>query len=286
MPTSIKFFVLPLLITCLYVNDLFAGAWTKKKNEGYSQLSYTYIYSNSLFKSDGSTTFLRRSVGDYTLQTYLEYGLSERLTLISILPYKMVSTSDDIFDTKQFTDTLPSGNLNGFSNITLGGRYRFINKKHVLSIQFKVIGNTFSTDRNAGLRTGYNTWVFNPSILIGRSFKKGYHTAEVGVQVRSNDYSNLFHANYELGYSRKGKTWFVVVLDVLRSMYDGNIDDGTSLHTGLYVNDQEGISYGGKVLHYINKNWGVNLSGFGSFSANQVAHFPAVTIGISYEWGK
>ena len=92
-----------ILVPCLlFLSASQAGVWTKKQGEAYKQLSFTYIRSHKLFKENGETIVLPRNVRDYTLQAYMEYGLTDKFTLIAVLPYKFIGTEAEIFSTNQF----------------------------------------------------------------------------------------------------------------------------------------------------------------------------------------
>ena len=121
---------------------------------------------------------------------------------------------------------------------------------------------------------------------MGRGYKKLYWTTEAGIRFRENGYSTSWHAGIELGYSKNGKTWLAVIVDDLESFKDGSRTDGNVVHTGLYTNDQESFSYGGKLIHYIGKKTALHLAAYGAFAGHQVPHFPSLNMGFSYEWKK
>ena len=261
-----------------------AGAWTKAKGEGYSQLSFTYIKSHSLFLEDGRDLELRRDVTDMTLQGYLEYGLTDKFTLLGVLPFKFTSTGDELFPTTQFKDTLEAGSLSGLSNIMIGFKQRLFNKKYVGSFQLTFESWHSRYDAPTGLRTGYESMALSPSFLIGRGWDKTFFSAELGIKYRTNSLSHQWKAGIEVGRKFGDKTWIIAVVDDLESFHTGKSFNGNAEHTGLYVNNQESFSYGAKFIHSISDSWAVNLAGYGAFAGNKVAHFPALVAGISYEW--
>jgi len=162
-----------------------------------------------------------------------------------------------------------------------------------LSIQLRVDASTSMAELNTGLQTGYDYWTYNPSLHFGRAYNKFYFTAESGIRLKSRGASTAWHAGIELGYSKNKKTWFALVVDDVESLksdyfqslllFRGN---GNFAHTGLYTEDQESFSYGGKIFHYLGKRTALHLAVYGAFAGNQVPHFPSLNMGFSYEWKK
>ncbi len=251
------------------------------------------MYYNRLFNEDGSSTTLPRKVTDFTYQLYGEYGLTNKLTFIGLVPMKYVATGSEIFQAPLFTDTLPNGSLGGISNLSFALKYALIQKTYLLSIQLRVDASTYVAERNTGLQTGYDYWTYNPSLHFGRAYNKFYFTAETGIRLKSRGASTAWHAGIELGYSKNKKTWFALVVDDVESLkrdYFQNLllsrGDGNFAHTGLYTEDQESFSYGGKIFHYLGKRTAIHLAAYGAFAGNQVPHFPSLNLGFSYEWKK
>jgi len=98
------------------------GVLASQKDSGYAQLGFTYVGYSSFYNHEGKITSLRRPVTDFTSQLYLDYGLTDRLTMTANLPFKYVSTADRISsaDTTYFQDTIQSGSLFGLNNVMLG----------------------------------------------------------------------------------------------------------------------------------------------------------------------
>ena len=194
----------------------------------------------------------------------------------------MVATGQQVYDTPDFPDTLRAGDINFFGNPELGARVRLINKKVIFSGQFKVEANTSDLNNFNGLQTGFNSWAFTPSLLLGVGKEKWYFSGELGASIRNNQHSERMLGNTELGY-RFGNFWLIGVLSFNKSFYNGDYCDCQTVHTGLYLNDQEDISYGLKTILPVNEKFGFNLSVFGSFYANMEAKFPSVTGGFYFQ---
>ncbi len=150
------------LVLVFLTTQLFAGGpWTQAKGEGYAQISYTLIPEyRSLYTSGGGSNDalgLNRDVTDMTLAGYFEHGLTERLTISGIIPFKITETSSESFS-GDFPNALAAGSLSGFGNITVGLKHNLISKKLVVSGGVLVDGKTAKSDSATGLRTGYSGW--------------------------------------------------------------------------------------------------------------------------------
>jgi hypothetical protein len=298
-------FTLVLLLTICVQSAFAGGPWPRNKKSGYAQLGFTYVGYNSFFNDAGKVTPLRRYVTDFTTQAYLEYGLTDKLTLTANLPFKYVSTGDAILngDTAYFKDTLQSGNLFGLSNVTFGLKYNIIKKKVLFSAGFNAEANVAKYDSLTTLRTGPSAWVFHPYLSVGTSFVQGklYTFLDAGYRVRLNNYSDEVDLNFELGYSWNYKTYFILSVSGRFSMQEGSYNNnvtrvvdetdpnseslhpfGRDLHTSLYPNNQQYVGYGLKFIQKIKK---VHLNAAVYFgTGDMVAATPSYNLGVAYEW--
>lgn len=300
-----KFFTLVLLALTLSLSASAGGPWPIKKNSGYAQLGFTYLGYSKFFNEDGKVTDLRRPVTDFTTQLHLDFGLTDRLTMTTNLPFKYVSTADRITsaDTTYFQDTIQAGGLFGLSNVMLGLKYNIINKKVLFAAGLNVEANVAKYDSLTALRTGPNTWVFHPYVSVGTSFFSGkiYTLLVAGYRVRLNNYSHEADFNFELGYSWNQKTYFIATVagrfSVQNGSYNNNVtpvvdsSDSTSvslhpygrdLHTSLYPNNQQYLGYGLKFIQKINK-FHINAAAYFGMG-KMVAAAPSYNLGVAYEW--
>jgi hypothetical protein len=279
------------------------GPWPLKKNSGYAQLGFTYIGYSKFFNHEGKVTDLRRPVTDFTSQLYLDYGLSDKLTLTANLPFKYVSSADKISspDSLYFQDTLQAGNLFGLSNVMLGLKYNIINKKVLFSAGLNVEANVAKYDSLTALRTGPSAWVFHPYVSVGTSFGKFYTFLDAGYRLRLNNYSDEVDLKFEFGYSWNQKTYFILNVSGRVSMQEGSYNNnvtpvvnpldstsvslhpnGRDLHTSLYPNNQQYIGYGLKFIQKIKK---VHINAAVYFGmGNMVAAAPSYNLGVAYQW--
>jgi hypothetical protein len=75
---------------CLIASAVYAGAWTRQAGSGLYIQNASYYFTNKFFDNSGNKkTF--SGYGKYELNPYLEYGLSDRLTIGSNIFLQRVS---------------------------------------------------------------------------------------------------------------------------------------------------------------------------------------------------
>lgn len=287
LTSTLKLIVIWILVFMISDNS-FGQAWTRKKGGGYAQLGFSNISANSLYSNTGGIDEidLNREVTDHTLQLYGEYGLSDKLTLSTSIPLKIVETSDEVLD-GAFPNLLESGSLTSLGNISVAAIYGLPQTKNwVATAKLRVDLNTADYDEATGLRTGYDAWGFAPSLNGGYGSKNFFATTEIGVNLRTNSYSHQFFANFQAGANYNQRIFLIAGLEFLQSFENGDFNDGNGFQTGLYVNDLEFTAFTIKLGGYPIKNLGIWLASGGGVDGNFVARGRALSISVSYQWDK
>lgn len=272
-----------ILLLSLFVSVLAhaQGAWTQKKGEAYTQLSFSTIgnYSTIFGNPDYET---EREITDNTIQLYAEYGLNDKTTLILNLPLKLIETGNLVNSNNAITTAASVTNL---GNIEFGIKRLLYNKKWVISGQLNLEANTSSFNNVSGIRSGIDAWSLTPTINAGRSFKWFYAQAFTGVALRTSDYSSSFKIGAELGVRPIKRVLVIGMVDVVKSFENGEIAlPPSNLLTALYINNQEYAAYGLKFIGEITKKLGVNVGIGGAFSGNNVAKRQALTFGAYHNF--
>jgi len=276
-----------LLFFCFLLagSTLYAGGpWAPGKFHGFGQLSYTFIRYNELLAFQGENPVLRRYARDFTVQAYAEVGITDKITLTAALPFKILSTEDEIIPTTYLPDTLPAGRLNGFSNIALAGKYTFTQDKVAVSAQVRVETRNFRVDYSTGLRTGYENWTFIPTIAVGKGWNKGYLFTDSGVAIRTHNYSHEVRALVEGGYQPVKDLWFSLNVDLRHVIVNRDFDDGSVEHTALYINNAEYNAWGVKASYQFANKIGLNFGFYGALGGARAAAFPSINSGLFYTW--
>lgn len=228
-----------ILFTTLIIttNSLFAGSpWTPKKKSGFFQVQATIPFgtTTSLFLENGNTLNINRETLDFTFQAHLEYGLTDKLALVTNLPYKFIATKD----ATNITSTQPlltEGSLNGFSNYQLALKYQFLDQSLKGAFSVKSSFNNVTRDLEKGLATGIASNSIGVFAHFGKSFsEKWYAILEGGVNKRLNNFSDNMNIHFELGYQLKPSLWATGVIDVVESFKNGSFINENLRQTGFW----------------------------------------------------
>lgn len=274
---------LATILLSLSIQSIAGGPWLNKKKAGFFQIQSTFPASsyNRLFIENNQEANLKRSVLDYTLQAYLEYGLTDKLNILSTLPYKFVGTTSASNDSL----SLNKGRLNGLGNYKLGLKYSLLNKELKIAASIQSNFNTISKNISSGLTTGYNANSIGLYIHLGKGFTdKLYSFIDGGINSMGNNFSEYLELHYELGYQLKPSLWTALTIDVRESFKNGSYKNENLKQTGLYTNNQEYFAYGFKASYELNNKIGFTAATFGAFSGNYVAKVATFSLGIYKKW--
>ncbi len=274
-----------------------AGVWPQEKGNGYMALSFTYlryheVINGSLFDKDGFDKLkLHRTVNDHTLNGYFEYGITNRLTAIGNVPFKLLGTSEELQKTEPDlapTDTIAAGSFNTLGNIDVGAKYLIHQGSFLWSIELMVGLKTASYRHSAGLRSGYDAWYLTPKIQFGKSWGKTYFSSSLSYRYKTNGYADDLVIDNEIGYQwvrpSGSPTWFIFTMGGELPLTEGTFDDRNSLQTGLYRDEEGFVDPGIKINHYLSEHWAVNVSSIGAIWARHGGNELTYTGGVSYEW--
>jgi hypothetical protein len=270
-----------VFIAILSSSFLYAQSpWTQEKGKFYTQFSfstianYDEIFGDPEYKTD-------REITDNSLQLYGEYGVSSKTTLILNLPIKFIKTGDAV----NVNTFITEDSKTAIGNISLGLKHQFYNKKWIISGQLNVEATTGTFETASGIRTGQDAWTFTPTLNIGRSFDKFYVQAFIGIDLKTNNYSNNFKIGGEIGTKVHSKIWLVGFVDIVSSFSDGDVNLPLSnFGTALYINNQEYGAFGLKAIGEFTNSFGGVLSFGSAFSGNNVAKQAALTVGIYHKF--
>lgn len=279
-----------LTVFCTALGLYAGGPWPSGKNKGYFQLGASLNKYDRLIMPSNSPLYnkrLLRYVVDNTVQIYGEYGITEKFTLVTAIPLKLLSTGSAALpngDAFPAASLLSSGSLTGLGNIMLTAKYTIYNKGLVVAGQLQTEAPTFSRKESIGLRTGYDTWVVCPGISVGASTKKLYGFADVGYALRTGNYSNELRYNAEIGGRFIKKTWLALAFNNKKSFKNVERNEGNVAQTAMYINNQSYNAFGLKIAYAFTENLGINLSAFGAFGGENVAAAPTFNAGVYYKW--
>lgn len=252
-----KKYILLIFISLFYIQLEAGGPWASENKSLYAQIGYSFIpQTNRLFFRGRDLYLLNRKVSDQTIQAYVEYGLSNKITLISGIPFKMVATGS-VMDTIYIHPLLQQSQLNAFGNVDLELKYALPTSKWKTAIALKTSIPTGKFNDN-GLRTGYNTFAVAPTFYIGGSGNKAYYFSRLSYNIRFQLHDE---AQIQLEYVRKlwNKSYLIFHFDLLLSTINKNEIPLFPEQTGLYSDGQEYSSLNIKYYHEFKNKFGFVL---------------------------
>lgn len=273
----------------LLVSGATAGAgspWTQKKGSGFVQLAvYTIGPYDNLYQSSGDDFRTGREITDDTLEVYAEYGLTERWTIVGSAPLKLLETGDPVANPSLDPPTIEAGTRSTLGNVRVAGRRKLVDGSFVLSGQLDLELPTGSFDEATGISSGHDAFTLTPSIAAGKGVSRAYVFGYLGFGLRSGDFSSDWRLGAEGGFRVLGRVWLVGMLDSVRSFENGDVQLArANLETGLYVNDQEYLAYGFKLLVDASKRLGFQATTYSASSGNNVARSPLSGLGVYFKW--
>lgn len=197
------------------VGVCFAGAWTQQKGKLYDRLSLNYYFADNEFDENGSRTALNGEYKDANVNNYIEYGLTDNITLINSLYFKRIEKEDDL--EKQTTY--------GIGDIDLGLKYKLAEGKWgVLSAQ-GLVKIPEAYDKNDKLPLGNGQYDLETRLLYGRSLWPhipGYCNFELAYRWRFEAPSDELRYLVEFGMDITKSMYGRVKLDGIYSMNNGS----------------------------------------------------------------
>lgn len=265
------------------------GPWASGKGHGYSQLLFNVIPTyNEVFDKSNPEGIrqAQRELSDITIAPYVEFGVSERLTLGGSIPFIIVSTGEAT--DSNITPLYPEDNLASLGNISMFGKYTIIDKKWKLAVIADLGLRTSSRNEVSGLSTGVDAFTLQPKLSLGSSSGKFYYYGVFGYGSRNNGYHDFLSFGVEGGYKVTEKITLILGLNSLSSLDNGSdsVNSPANIETGFYTSDQEYNAFTIKVFaEKLYKNLGGFFSlGGGGVEANSVAASPAISLGMFYKW--
>jgi hypothetical protein len=258
-------------------------AWTKEKGKFYAQIGISSLRYSELMNGSNDPLPLARTITDRTLQGYVEYGLSNRFMVSAQLPLKFASASE-----LKPLGVGSEGSLSGLSNIQTALTANLYRKNgFVLAAKGVVSLPTARFNLKTGLRTGFDATTFSPSLLAGFGHAKFFTSADLGVSLRNNNYSNRTFASAQIGkfWGKRQRFLSILAFEYMKSGDNGTHDDASSIYTGMYLDKQSYFAYHLKLAYPITpkiKIWLATGSGVGA--VNQfVGRVPSYTLSFSYQ---
>ncbi|MDQ5929752.1 MAG: hypothetical protein QG594_1533 [Bacteroidota bacterium] len=268
-----------LTISLFFISQLSEAQspWTREKGKAYLQLGASGLFYD-VAQIDGKKVELQTNFTDVTTQIYTEYGLTNRLEAQLILPYKFINAKDKI--------TQVSQSLSGLGNLTLGLKYKLMDKNWKWSAGLQYTANT-TTRAAIGanfLTTGYEANTLIPYTTIGTSKGKWYYFANLGYGYMSNNFSDYLKFDAELGYKITPKSHLILALNTKNAVVNEKAFDNNTNFWPSYLDRQTYDAFGLKYNYEFKpEKMGVNLAFYGAFGNNNAPYVPSSNLGVYFK---
>ncbi|MBF0169768.1 MAG: hypothetical protein HQK87_01540 [Nitrospinae bacterium] len=254
-----------------------AGAWGQPEGKLYDKLSANYYVATQYYDDTGK----RRSFPydgrftDLNLSNYIEYGITDSLTLVATIALKRIETSD------KFATTSTSG----VGDVELGVKGTLGERAYgVLSHQITIKAPGFY-DKTSRLPLGNGQLDIEYRLLLGASlwrFFPGYANLEAGYRYRAEAPSDEFRYLAEIGGEMTGASYARAKLDGVVSMRneDPVTDQGGNPTT---VNRFSVVKLDLAVGYRLGGTWGVEAGYTAALNGENTADGVTWSLGITYQ---
>lgn len=265
-------FIISLVVcsTFLFCNseNLRSQGWPQKAGHGFYKLGVNIVSSDKFYEKSGEVLTIP-TLSDYTVSLYGEYGITGGVTGILYLPVvKRITLNKQVGEPSGFV-YFEGDEVTGVADADVGVRVQlFKTGSTVLTAGLKLGLPLGSDEQENGLYTGDGEFNQVLTIGAGHSFYPlpAYATGFLGVNNRTNGYSDEVHYGAELGYTVAEAVTVSGRLTGLESFRNGD-GDVTGGMGGLFANDQRYLTYGAEVAwqmtEYVGLSAGITSAFFG-----------------------
>ena len=275
-----------LLYACLFGMNLQAQ-WTQEKGKGYYKIGIWWLEADEHYTNTGLVD-PNATRGLFITSFFGRYGLNDKITLIGYIPHTRVYQNNQVFSSGN--PTVPGEEYSSIGDINLGVEYQVAKNKgwaHSISLSLGLPSGKNRGGSDGSYQTGDGEFNQLLRFHTGKSYQLGaqhfYAKASVGVNQRSNGFSDEFHANIETG-TKVFKEKFLLLLrsNTIQSFHNGNLDASNS-NGSIFANNVEVVNLGGELIYQLSPKLSWGLSGSYPLSGRVLYRAPAFSTGISYQ---
>lgn len=287
-PLVMRTILLALFLS--FASTLFAGPWPQGKGNGYFKLYEFWLQFNEHYTSSGELD-PNATLGLYNTALYAEYGLSDRFTGIINLPFYSRNVVNAQISATRGDVLIPGEAISGLGDTDIGLRYAITKPGAMFPIAATLtLGLPLGEDAGGelnNLQTGDGEFNQLLEFSAGRSIgNSAYATASIGVNNRTNGFSDEFRFGLEAGVAvANRKVWFIGRLTGSESFQNGETA-ATFSSTSIFSNNAEYLSLGGEVNIYVTKKLGISAGAATALSGRIIAAAPAYSAGVFLDLGK
>lgn len=253
----ILFFAVACAMTLALPQQVTGGAWTQSERSYYLKLSGLSFTTTEELDADGES--LPRlgdgELTDFGFSAYLEYGLTDRLTLVASIPYKEVEETRYIGGRQNGVAAVESSS--GFGDLETRLRWLLKTDPVVLSVALGgKIPAGYDVTTSTRVPLGRGEFDGDVRLLAGRSFYPLplYTTGELGYRKQGGRFSDEVLFSAEAGYTID-KLMLKANLSGVRTLGDcGDASQGGGL-----IGDQNSFKLSPGLIYSVRPQWQLSL---------------------------
>lgn len=257
------------------------GGWTPPQGSGYFKLGQNAIIANRYFQPDGTVADIT-TISLYTTSIYGEYGFTDRLAGIVYAPLFVRSTLNAIEYTSGRTEA--GDYLNSVGDVDVGLKYGLIRNGPVVSVGLTLglpLGETAGGETGI-LQTGDGEFNQLLTVQASRAFGALYASALLGVNNRTNNFSEEFRYGLEVGYTFGSKLLAQLRLYGVESFRNGSGGGGAA--NSIFANDTEFLSVTPEVAYGLTDRLGVTANVGLALYGSKILAAPNYGVGVYLKW--
>lgn len=273
-----------ILFAIISATSAQAQVWALPDGVWQLSASYTWFQYDKAYIDNNTTIDLPLTIFDKTLTIDAQYGITDHITAIARIPYKMLHTEGDPALYNSYPDRyIETGELNTIGNPEFGLIWKIYDYKPALTASLIVEANTSDRNYITGLQSGFNSWAFRPGVGAGWGFDRSWLQFYTGMSIRTNNYNMAVISDLEAGYRFADYWWGAIAFDMRKPSVSGTDCDCSTEATMLYQNDQEYYALALKTGFVLYDDWGLNFGYHLGLTGNDVAATAVPVIGFMYK---
>jgi len=281
MKKHLLMIVITLLLSFTF-NNIYAGAWTQKKNSGFYKLGLRYISANNVYDKDGNKIEVPKLTNLF-IALYGEYGINDQFTLIANLSLLESIKVEDQIDNGSIVSK--GGSNSGIADSEIGFRYKFWQGEGSVFSTELIFGLPIgNTDNKLGLYMGDDEFNQNVNVLFGQSFYPLplYLSTQVGFNNRTGGFSDEIRYAAEIGFSFIPSVLLAFKINGTQTLENGS-ETVLGGGYGFHSNDQKYLAFGPELIYSFTKSIGISLGFESATNASNVPSALAYSFGVYFK---
>ncbi len=278
-----------LMIICLCSECLAGNGWPQPQGKGYFKLYEWWIVANRHY-TDAGLIDPNITNALYNTSVYAEYGFSHKLTGILYFPLFSRNVQNNQISATT-GEVIKSGEaLNAIGDADIGIRYGLTKSSSRWALSIALImglplGES-SDGRNSSLQTGdgeFNQMVqFSVGTSFGSANQHWYVKLHTGLNNRTNNFSDEFRHEFELGTGLTDKLWLLSRLQGIHSLKNGKTSAEIN-STSIFANNAEILNIGFEANYYLSNHLGISAGFTTPLYGKIIFAAPAYSVGVFYD---